>query len=115
MKVSARSVASSVEHEPTEEVPTVEDALAAVPGVVTPGDKMLLAFTCGVCETRVTRKISKQAYETGLVVVRCHGCENQHLIADRLGWFGDESFNFDEHVMSSADGTLELVPTQDGQ
>lgn len=32
---------------------------------------------------------SKQTYETGVVIVRCPGCNGNHLIADRLGWFGE--------------------------
>jgi mitochondrial protein import protein ZIM17 len=28
-------------------------------------------------------------YENGVVVARCGGCNNLHLIADRLGWFGE--------------------------
>jgi len=34
------------------------------------------------------RTVSKQAYDTGVVLVRCK-CDKLHLIADRLGWFDD--------------------------
>ena len=32
---------------------------------------------------------SRQAYENGVVIVRCPGCQVQHLVADRYGWFGE--------------------------
>jgi len=64
-------------------------AFADVPGVQTTGEKMIIMFTCTVCDTRSARKISKQAYSEGIVMVRCDCCKNRHLIADRMGVFED--------------------------
>jgi hypothetical protein len=74
-----------------------------VPGVRTPGPKMLLRFTCANqdCEEAptITRVISKRSYEQGIVLVRCPSCEKRHLIADNLDWFGGGRENI-EHIMA---------------
>ena len=50
---------------------------------------LAIIFTCKVCETRSIKTVCRESYEKGVVVARCGGCNNLHLIADRLGWFGE--------------------------
>ena len=56
---------------------------------------LMIMFTCNVCQHRQGRTFSKDAYEVGVVLIRCEGCENLHLIADNLGWFRDEQVNIE--------------------
>ncbi|KAL6497698.1 hypothetical protein OROHE_027023 [Orobanche hederae] len=50
---------------------------------------LAMIFTCRVCDTRSVKTVCRESYDKGVVVARCDGCNNLHLIADRLGWFGE--------------------------
>ena len=68
-------------------------AAPSLPGVRAEEDAYALLFTCRVCETRTARRVSKAAYHTGTVLIRCPGCRNMHLIADHKGFFHDDAFD----------------------
>jgi len=55
----------------------------------------VIMFTCGVCDTRMTRKFTKKSYHEGVVIIRCESCDSNHLISDNLGWFEDDPVNIE--------------------
>ncbi len=62
-------------------------------------------------DTRSAKVFSRQSYEKGIVIVQCAGCQGRHLIADRLGWFGDPTFTLDQFLEQRGEGKLCGVST----
>ena len=52
--------------------------------------RMAITFTCTVCDERSTKTFTKHSYTKGVVLIKCPGCQNLHLIADNLGWFAQD-------------------------
>ncbi|KAJ3305849.1 hypothetical protein HDV03_000958 [Kappamyces sp. JEL0829] len=69
-------------------------------------ERLVIGFTCKVCSTRSYKSMSKQAYNNGVVIIKCDGCKNLHLIADHLGWFDSQK---------GPVGTIESIMKEKGE
>ncbi|KAF2819815.1 zf-DNL-domain-containing protein [Ophiobolus disseminans] len=77
-----------------------------------------LTFTCNVCKTRSSHRLSKQGYHHGSVLISCPDCKNRHLISDHLKIFSDKSVTIEDLMREkgslvkkgslSADGDVEF-------
>lgn len=81
---------------------------------VDPHHKMLIGFTCKVCEDRSHHVMSKHSYTKGVVLIQCPGCKNRHLIADNLGWFRDSKTTIEDLVKEKGEAIRRIVVGDDG-
>lgn len=108
-----RSYSDSIDKKSFEN--TIKFDFNTIPGVKSSGEKLIIMYTCKVCETRSARKISKHSYQRGVVVVKCACCNNMHLICDHIGVFEDKGWTIDqflsEHRSSQVTTTYGDNPT----
>ncbi|XP_062140068.1 uncharacterized protein LOC133848488 [Drosophila sulfurigaster albostrigata] len=65
--------------------------------------RMELVYLCKLCNTRNTKIISEEAFNSGVVILQCDGCAVDHLIKDNLGLFANEDTNSSSSGSSSMD------------
>ncbi|KAF9343680.1 Threonine synthase-like 1 [Mortierella sp. AD094] len=90
-----------------------------IPPNTDPKARMLIGFTCTVCNHRAHKTMSKHAYNHGIVIMQCDHCKNRHLIADHLGWFKDGGVTVEDLVKAKGETVQKLTKSfqlvKDGQ
>lgn len=100
---------SSGSHAPKSQTAPTKQPLGKLEG------KIKLSFTCKRCNTRNTKIITKLGYEKGVVIVRCDGCHNNHLIADNLRWFTDLNGKTNiEQILAEKGETVRRIRSNNG-
>jgi len=69
--------------------------------------KFKIMYTCKVCEHRNSHMISRLAYNQGIVIVTCAGCNSRHLISDKTGLLDYGVFNV-EMLAASGESVTRL-------
>uniref|UniRef100_A0ABD2WC16 DNL-type domain-containing protein n=1 Tax=Trichogramma kaykai TaxID=54128 RepID=A0ABD2WC16_9HYME len=49
------------------------------------GDVLEVTYTCPTCDTINQKTCEKSIYETGTIVSRCQGCDDNHVVCDHHG------------------------------
>ncbi|KJP89800.1 hypothetical protein AK88_00508 [Plasmodium fragile] len=100
-----KSVSSDGPHGTTTDVMKTESATEPESDQVKK-EYMVLMFTCKICEKKSVKKFSKQAYNNGVVIIRCPSCENLHLISDQLGWFQEGKTNIEDILKQKGENVI---------
>ncbi|GER35191.1 Zim17-type zinc finger protein [Striga asiatica] len=100
--IGSKANTQPIENQPKPEIPSLNTSLCSENNQTThvklnvnsnlkvsERHDLAMLFTCKVCEARSLKTACRDSYEKGVVIARCDGCGNLHLIADRLGWFGE--------------------------
>ncbi|KAG0275965.1 Threonine synthase-like 1 [Linnemannia exigua] len=80
-----------------------------IPPNTDPKARMLIGFTCTVCNHRSHKTMSKHAYQHGVVIMQCDHCKNRHLIADHLGWFKNGGVTVEDLVKERGEEVRKLT------
>ncbi|KAG0093842.1 Threonine synthase-like 1 [Podila epicladia] len=80
-----------------------------IPPNTEPKARMLIGFTCTVCQHRSHKTMSKHAYNHGVVIMQCDHCKNRHLIADHLGWFKNGGVTVEDLVKEKGETVQRLT------
>ncbi|KAF9362261.1 Threonine synthase-like 1 [Mortierella sp. NVP85] len=79
-----------------------------IPPNTDPKARILIGFTCTVCNNRSHKTMSKHAYNHGVVIMQCDHCKNRHLIADHLGWFRNGGVTVEDLVKERGETVQKL-------
>lgn len=76
-------------------------------------ERFQLVYTCNVCETRNLVEVQRVAWEDGVVISTCQGCENKHILSDAKGLMDRGNWTNFSNVVNSIGATKLNLPGMD--
>ncbi|XP_061401092.1 uncharacterized protein LOC133336829 [Musca vetustissima] len=78
--------------------------------------KIHIVYRCKICNTRNSKKVSEEAYTSGVVILQCDGCSINHLIIDNVGWFTNtKGKSFDEVLAENSNNVKVIRVNEKGE
>ncbi|XP_073828090.1 uncharacterized protein [Musca autumnalis] len=71
--------------------------------------KIDIVYRCKICNTRNSKKVSEQAYTSGVVILQCDGCSVNHLIIDNVGWFTNTKGKSFDEVLAENSNSVKVI------
>lgn len=79
------SATEGIEAKEVNQLSQEEGSRGPVPVARVAPARFKIMYTCKVCEHRNSHMISRLAYNQGIVIVTCSGCNSRHLMSDKTG------------------------------
>ncbi|XP_005189472.1 DNL-type zinc finger protein [Musca domestica] len=71
--------------------------------------KIDIVYRCKICNTRNSKKVSEEAYKSGVVILQCDGCSVNHLIIDNVGWFTNTKGKTFDEVLAENSNSVKVI------
>jgi len=84
-----------------------------VSGTAAEPERFKMVYTCNVCKSRNMLDIQRLAWDQGVVISTCQGCQNRHILSDAKGITDIGNWTKFSNVVNAKNATTLNIPGMD--